>query len=685
MGVLIQTSADRRAASLSASMARNVARRADIGEMPPVVNINRRLDCSNDLLKFGYTYFKYLLPRPPSGILIEYVTRLQTVLTEGGRLGIALPRGYGKSTWAKIGLIWATIYGWGDYLVVFGATQVHANAIIKDILMFIETNEMLAEDFPEVCYPIKCIDGRFQRLIGQTYLGERTRIELGADHLTMPTIPGSRASGSMIVGRGITSGFLGLVRGNKRPKAALLDDVQTRESAPSILQTDNLEKTIQGGVLGLGGHDRPIAILMTCTIIQIGDLSDRYMDPDIHPELLGIRSGLVISWPDKDSSETHWEEYERLWKMDRRNGDESSPLANAYYSNNRIEMDRGSKVEDENLYDHRYEQSALQHAYNLLFTVGPVAFNAEFQNKPLKDARTSYEINIKLVSSRLNGLMRGQVTPECGTIFAFTDVGFDKLRWCVVGFSPLQTAIVLSYGQYPEHGVLVPKNSTEFDQKKLIYNGLTKVHGILDDLRFVDTLGRAHDIKCWGIDRGFLPEAVHYFARNTRSRFSIIPQKGYPASQYRPFGKDVIGVAGTNCHITDSKFGQMLSLNVDPVKEVVQRSFLVEPLSPGSCSFWGNSLTMHIDFAEHICSELLTDKAVGNKGITFWKWSMKPGSKNHLFDTLVGCYGLALWYRVFKNIEMQLHREAVGIMAEIVPRMKKASRDNRVCTVKLED
>lgn len=682
MGILFTE--EKRKASLSASMARNVARRADIGEIPPVVDMERRMSCNDNLLKFGYTYFSGLLPRSPSPMLIEYIRRMQVTFMEGGRMGIAIPRGYGKSMWAKIGLIWAAVYGWSDFSVIFGATQPHADAIIAEIRFFLETYEILMEDFPEVCYPIKCIDGKIQRLAGQTYLGERTRMVLSVDEIVMPTIPGSKASGAIIIGRGITSGFLGLVRGGKRPKIALLDDVQTRESAESMVQTLTREKIVQGGVLGLGGHDRPISVLMTCTVIKIGDLSDRYMDPDLHPEFFGIRKGMVKAWPDKRIADHHWEEYAALWKMDQRNGDESRTLANEYYRNNRIEMDAGSLVEDDELFDKRYEQSAIQHAYNCKLTLGESAFQAEMQNSPIRDTNISYEIDSKIVLSRLNGYKRFATSPNHTMVFAFADVGYDKIRWCVTAFSKMQSGMIIDYGQYPERGILVPKNSTDFDQKRLVIKGLMAVHEILDKIVIVTPQGKVCPIKAWGVDRGFQPESVHYFANNTRSRFSILPQKGYSSTQYKPYGKDMVGEPGNNCHVTESKYGQMLSVHVSFFKELVQRGFLVEPQSPGSCSLWGSSISTHMEMAEHICSEILTDKATGNNGVTFYKWDMRPGTKNHLFDALVGTYGLASWFRVFKDIDRSIHENVVGGGKQVVTK-PPVKREKRVCTVKLEE
>ena len=100
----------------------------------------------------------------------------------------------------------------------------------------------LAEDFPEVSFPIGQLDGIANRCAGQLYHGERTRITWTNNEIVLPTIAGSKASGIVVRVAGIT----GRVRGMKykrpdgrsvRPSLVIIDDPQTNESAGSLEQT----------------------------------------------------------------------------------------------------------------------------------------------------------------------------------------------------------------------------------------------------------------------------------------------------------------------------------------------------------------------------------------------------------------------------------------------------------------
>ena len=161
------------------------------------------------------------------------------------------------------------------------------------------------EDFPEVVYPIRLLEGIHQRSSGQLYRGRPTRIEWTANHLVLLTIGCSpeavgcskegvrqprlqppvsslqptKASGGIIRVAGIT----GRIRGMKhkrtdgtsiRPSLVLVDDPQTDESAKSPSQCAARERILAGAILGLAGPGRKIAGLMTVTVVRPDDMAD---------------------------------------------------------------------------------------------------------------------------------------------------------------------------------------------------------------------------------------------------------------------------------------------------------------------------------------------------------------------------------------------------------------------------
>ena len=169
------------------------------------------------------------------------------------------------------------LYGHREFVTLIGATESAALEMLDSIKTELEVNEKLAEDFPEVCFPIGQLEGIANRCAGQLYLGERTRITWTSNEIVLPTIAGGRASGIIVRVAGIT----GRVRGMKykradgrsvRPSLVIIDDPQTSESAGSLEQTRKRVRVLAGDILGLAGPGQKISGIMPCTIIRPGDM-----------------------------------------------------------------------------------------------------------------------------------------------------------------------------------------------------------------------------------------------------------------------------------------------------------------------------------------------------------------------------------------------------------------------------
>ena len=210
----------------------------DIGELPAVADPKRRAKAEQDFPFFCRTYGAHVFSLPWAEPHVEAAERIEIVVLRGGRFAIAMPRGWGKTSLCQWAVIWATLYGHRRYPVYIGANKGEAIARLDEIKTEFETNDLLAADFPEVCFPIRALEGITQRARGQTYKGERTHIKWKGPRIVLPTIPGSPASGAEIEARGIT----GAIRGMKdttaageviRPDMAVPDDPQDDKSAAS--------------------------------------------------------------------------------------------------------------------------------------------------------------------------------------------------------------------------------------------------------------------------------------------------------------------------------------------------------------------------------------------------------------------------------------------------------------------
>jgi hypothetical protein len=102
------------------------------------------------------------------------------------------PRGFAKTTISENAAIWAVLYGHRKFVPIFGADAGSAGRQHRQHQAGAAENDLLYEDFPEVCHAIRALEGKPQRCASQTYHGGAlTHIEWRADTIVLPTIEGS--------------------------------------------------------------------------------------------------------------------------------------------------------------------------------------------------------------------------------------------------------------------------------------------------------------------------------------------------------------------------------------------------------------------------------------------------------------------------------------------------------------
>lgn len=209
---------------------------ADVGQIPPVENPERRESCRLDLHKFLVTYFPGTTGlRPFSEDHKRMMDRMQRSVLEGGLYCNVFPRGFAKTTIGENAAIWAVIYGHRRFVPIFGANAEAADGNIDSIKIELSENDLLYADFPEICHPIRALEGKPQRCASQTHKGHRTHIEWRADTIVLPTIEGSQASGGVIKSRGLNAAGRGMKfkrpdGTQQRPDFVVIDDPQRNEA-----------------------------------------------------------------------------------------------------------------------------------------------------------------------------------------------------------------------------------------------------------------------------------------------------------------------------------------------------------------------------------------------------------------------------------------------------------------------
>lgn len=654
----IRDDAEQYQSNLEAARERGRQRSAaarEIGPPPEVADPARRESCRLDLLNFCKTYFgKTKFRLPFAKYHLETIEIIQQTVLHGGLHSYALPRGGGKTTIAEVAALWATAYGHRKFLVVIGANGELAKLILDSIKAEIEDNDILFQDFPEICYPIRKLERIHNRAHGQMSGGHPTAIEWTDKFVRFPTIEGSVSSGAAIWAAGIT----GAIRGLKvtspdgtsiRPDFVLLDDPQDDESANSVTQNMKRERLINGAILKLANPDIEISAVMPCTVIAPGDLVDRLLDPDLNPRWNGRRSKMLLSFPENLEL---WERYAELRKESfriHRNGH----LATEFYRLNKEEMDRGAKVS----WEHRYfksELSAIQHAMNQ-YIDDPLSFAAELQNEPRSQLiEMSKTIDPDAVAKRLNGLEPGIVPRECTRLTAFVDIGGQILWYAIVGWNEHFGGSVVTYGAWPRQNRAwfsgQDARPALIDQYPGRNNSQAVFAGLVDLLE--QLCGRDYEREGGGavqlekilVDCGWGPEGpsvIHDVIRSSRHGGLIFPSKGYGRSvtslgvnrwRDRPGER-----RGYHWRITAGGNNKTRIVQFDPDawKSKIAEDFATPLGSKTGLTIFGKRPELHQLFASHLGSEAAT--SVTLHGETFDKWSLKPALENHWLDCVVGC------------------------------------------------
>lgn len=638
--------------STAERVARHVARRSDIGELPPPRDPERRARATADVVEFARAYCGSLLDHEPSEELAAYLHDLQHAIEGAGQVHVRMARGAGKTTLCKIALAWALCTGRLHYVVVYCASADLAAGILSDIWDLMETSDALNEDWPEVTVPIRAAEGLSQRWIAQHYHGVRTRVRRSSREICLPTIEGSPASGAIIQARGAGSKTRGLVRGRRRPDLVLLDDLQDRETARNPETVRALEEWIQGDVQGLGGA-RALNAVMTSTPIEPGDLSDRFADPELHSEWHLVEHPLIIDEPARSDL---WASYDALWRAAQLAGDGDAAEATAYYAAHRAEMDEGARVLDPRNYDSRLELSGYQHARNLRLRMGPAAFAAEYQltTRVREDA---VAITPLLVASRVNGAPPLTLPPGTAQVVAFCDVNAGVgISYALLAAGPHQTAAIVGYGRNPSDGSrLVPRNAPDDETDRRIAAALSATLSHLLELRLATADGRSVRVAAVWVDCGYRRRTVLSVCALYRAQTGrlVYGSQGVSHRRYAAGAARHVVQRGRDCDYRQADGEEWYAHDADLWRERAQRAYLAPPLSPGSLSLPGTDPRAHLPYAEELCAEILAEKIHRGRGEPeIYLWTQRPGAGNHYLDATTGALCMAAWYRLLDNVDL---------------------------------
>lgn len=658
---------------------------AEIGSLPPIVDKGRREACRVDLFEDLRVYYPRSTGKNPfSPDHRRVIERMQSSVVEGSECWNMVFRGFAKTSIAVGTMIWAHKYGYRKFTPIIAANQGFAENILRMIKTQIETNDLLLDDFPELCYPVRMLEGRNQRCASQTCDGERTHIEWKAAEIRLPTIPGAPSSTGIIAAFGIDSAMNGLVRAlpdgrNVRPDWFLADDLQTRKSARSGTEINNRLDALRHSVMMLGGHEDDISGCINGTLMLPNDLMAQVTNPDLFPSFSGETIPMLKEFP--KALESFWlNDYARVLKdYDRtKAGDKKRAqiAAKALYESRREEADEGAVATWEHCYaPKKHEISAIQHAMNILIEDGAAVFATECQQQVFVAPGESKQLELSDIITKLSGLKRYEPPANATKLVCYIDTQDASFWYAVVAWTADFTGYVIDYGIWPEQSRrdvtkadltdTLAKRYPHLKNKEALHRaGLADLCENVLGREYIDPTGTAHKIAAALVDvkdgdvrttipswvvsqrkwRTILRPAMGVGLKAADTPFAerkLDPQKERRRGLYWHEDIDPQIPGGVIVFIDTNSAKTFVANRWRAAGERPDNDQAYRPNEPGALYLWGTDPREHTVFGSHQCSEWVK-RVVDEKKREIDFWSPRPNHPdNEWWDCLSGCVILA--------------------------------------------
>ncbi|WP_084312664.1 phage terminase large subunit [Desulfobulbus elongatus] len=307
----------------------------------------RKQRAATDLEFFCRTYFPHYFSKPSSRLHRYFAERYPAMIEhsiatgEGDKEADAAPRGNAKSTWTTFGLVlWCAAFRKRFYPMIVSETGPQAQSFLSFIKLEIESNERLAQDFPELAG-----EGPVWR---SEYVITRNGIKIHA--------------------AGAGQKLRGFRHGSKRPDLVICDDLENDESVESPDQRKKLEAWFFKALMKIG--NKTTVYILIGTVLHAESLLQRLLE---RPGWKGQKFKAVMRWAD---NRMLWDAWEAIFADISRGKDAAEQAADAFFAAHREAMLAGAEVlwpEEEDYY----------YLMKMRFTDGPAYFDSEKQNEPL--------------------------------------------------------------------------------------------------------------------------------------------------------------------------------------------------------------------------------------------------------------------------------------------------------------
>lgn len=675
---------DRKKERTRAHSRANAKKAADIGELHPVQHPSRRSLCSWNLGLWLQTYYPNSTGLGPFSIdHYTVIDSIESCILNGGWYANAVFREFAKTSIAEGAAQWAICNGHRRFGAIFGADQDAAQEILESIRLELCENDLLWEDFPEVCVAFRHLEGRHQRCASQEFEDQLTHIGCDGEQIVLPSlrlspeqskelgIPVDSKGWTMCSG-GIVSahGLLSASRGMKhkrpdgtqqRPDFALIDDPLSDRCADSPAEIGKRMNVIRKAIIPLAGQRKKLALICNGTTIAEDDVVSRLLNPKLSPGWLGRRIPMLKK---RATNERLWlEQYaELLTTWDREAGPGAQMAARLraldFYKAHQVEMDLGAVATWHTCFSaDQHEISAIQHAYNVLIEQGEDVFDSECQGTPKRSDQGQNDLKSTDIILKANGVPRRTVPIWADGVHCMVDCQDDALFWMALAYGSGFDTHVLDYGIYPEQ----PNGTVFYSQVKKrlrdVHSGnmeaalragldvlLPKLKETVwireEDGIAIPTSSTAAD----SADNSAIVYAAVRTAKCTPTRGKYVGAKRVQWEDYPKREGEEISREYHWLNAPTRGSGQLRVLQYDTNwwKTFTARRIRTPLGSKGCLTLFGKA-SDHVDFAEHVLSEYGIEVAIPSiPGRKVEEWSLRPGkSENHLLDCLVALHVLA--------------------------------------------
>lgn len=595
----------------------------------------------------------------------EMIAAIRNAILYGGDQALAASRGEGKTTLAERLLIKYTLQGVIGFSVLCAATGTAAAASLESIRDAIETNDLLAEDYLEVCVPVRALENTPNRAHYQTVTGKRfdngqpferapSRFSWCGQEVVLPNVPGSPSAGAIIATRGLDAAIRGMKRKGRRPNLVVIDDPDTEDTARSTEQAKKLETRIDNAMGALGGQKKNVARVMLTTLQNRIAVSCRFTDPKQKSSWKGRRFRYLITPPSRSDL---WDEYVQIRGACQQEQDASGEAvdpfarkAHRFYLERRQLMDAGAVVANPNRFNSerlpdgsRVEVSALQHYFNEMADKSPEFCACELDNDPPEEAGpVESGITSHLILQHMSGYDRLVIPPGCTVLTQGIDVGKYALHYVVRAWRQDGTGFTIDKGVQDVTGTTV---GNDVGVEHAILQALRARHEIVSGGIFRTIDGVPMPVDMTLIDSRYKQDAAYTFCRESRLGYRPAIGHGKSAGCVKPNFHPVLHST------TDKKPGfhsfetrqpngvWLVNMETDYWKSWEHARWLTATDQPGTMFLYGTATTdpkrrgiyeiEHFAYAKHICAEVEVEEPI--KGVTVRRWHAKSGT-NHFLD-----------------------------------------------------